>query len=323
MELLKETWKQRPFSYEAFTQFKERKFTGRYVNVDQNGFRVSKDQGVWPPDPENYNVFLFGGSTTFGYGVPDHQTIASYLQESLQDKMGSQVKVYNFGRGFYYWFQERILFERLLTSGYVPHMVIFIDGLNGPGNSTIDKAFFTPRFKKILEKEAHQNFFSKLMKKLKSAVRSMPIITVVSLSILDKKSKTVSKGIIDRYISNKEVTEAVAAVYKVTPIFVWQPLAVYNYDLSYHPLSEKDSLFLNPKRYEYKYMAEMINKKNFGDNFLWCADIQENVHEPLYVDINHYSAKMSKMLAETITKILIEKNILIPVSIHKSKKREE
>ena len=73
-EILRETWG-RPFVYEPFTQFKERPYQGRYVNVNQAGFRASKDQGEWPPDPNNYNIFMFGGSTLFGYCVADDQTI--------------------------------------------------------------------------------------------------------------------------------------------------------------------------------------------------------------------------------------------------------
>src|SRR5262245_56086849 len=128
-KLLKETWS-RPFVYETFTQFKESPYRGDYVNVDENGFRIGKNQGPWPPSPGNLNIFLFGGSTTFGYGVPDHQTIASYLQQFLSDKLGREVRVYNFGRGFYYSTQERILLEKLLSSGFHPDLAVFIDGYN-------------------------------------------------------------------------------------------------------------------------------------------------------------------------------------------------
>jgi hypothetical protein len=81
-ELLRETWN-RGYAYEPFTYFKERPFTGKYVNVDPHGFRVTKEQGPWPPDRNRDFIFLFGGSTSFAYGLPDDQTVASYLQESL------------------------------------------------------------------------------------------------------------------------------------------------------------------------------------------------------------------------------------------------
>ena len=61
-ELLRETWS-RPVIYEAYTQFKERPYEGKYVNVSDNGFRHIKDQGPWPPASDNFNVFVFGGYT--------------------------------------------------------------------------------------------------------------------------------------------------------------------------------------------------------------------------------------------------------------------
>src|SRR6185503_15185425 len=103
--------------YEAFTQFCERPFHGRFVNVSENGFRVSAQQGPWPPDADNFNIFLFGGSTTFGYGLPDSQTVASYLQDDLAARSSPHVRVYNFGRGSYVSEQERVLFEELLLAG--------------------------------------------------------------------------------------------------------------------------------------------------------------------------------------------------------------
>src|SRR6266513_2670043 len=126
-DLLRETWS-RPFLYEPFTGFKERPYRGNYVNVDEHGFRVSKNQASWPPDPRAFNIFVFGGSTTFGYGVSDVETIPSQLQEILRQTLGKPVSIFNFGRGFYYSTQERILFEQLLAEGHIPTLAVFIDG---------------------------------------------------------------------------------------------------------------------------------------------------------------------------------------------------
>src|SRR5205085_2675003 len=103
-----------------------------YVNVDPGGFRWSGDQGPWPPDPKNFNIFFFGGSTGFGYGVRDAETVASQLAAFLnQTKAVSRpIKIYNFGRAGYYSTPERMLFERLLLEGHRPQLAVFMDGLN-------------------------------------------------------------------------------------------------------------------------------------------------------------------------------------------------
>lgn len=71
-------------------------------------------------------VFLLGGSTTFGHGVGDDDTIAAHLQKQL----GDDYAVFNFGTGAYDQTREidRLLYQ--LRQGYRPDVVIFLDGLN-------------------------------------------------------------------------------------------------------------------------------------------------------------------------------------------------
>ena len=78
------------------------------------------------------NIFIFGGSTAFGYGVADQETIASYLQEICRTKR-KNINVYNFACGFYYSTQERILLEKLISKGIDIDIAVFIDGVNEKG----------------------------------------------------------------------------------------------------------------------------------------------------------------------------------------------
>ena len=57
-------------------------------------------------------------------------------------------------------------------------------------------------------------------------------------------------------------------------------------------------------------MAEFVRRNPPGDNFLWCADMQEKLTEPLYVDATHYSGKMSRMVAQKIADFIKEKKLL-------------
>jgi len=118
------------FSYDDYVMFKKTPVRRRYVNVSENGFRVSRAQGPWPPSPTNFNVFVFGGSTTFGLWLPDEQTVPSFLQAALARQLATNVCVYNFGTPYYYSTQERLRFERLLGQGIVPNAAVFVDGYN-------------------------------------------------------------------------------------------------------------------------------------------------------------------------------------------------
>ncbi len=128
-QLLHESWS-RTYRYEPFTQFKEGEFSGRFVHVSEQGFRDTGHGLPWPPAADRLNVFVFGGSTTFGYGVSDGETIPARLQEALEPVCGEAIAVYNLARSNYFSSQESVLFQRLLAQGVRPAMAVFVDGLN-------------------------------------------------------------------------------------------------------------------------------------------------------------------------------------------------
>ena len=308
--LLKETWS-RHFIYEPFTQFKEQPYRGNYVNIDNNGFRYTKNQGSWPPQSQNINIFLFGGSTTFGYGVSDNQTIASYLQQYLNEKLGKNVRVYNFGRGFYYLSQERVLYEQLLTSGFVPDMAIFIDGLNDFSYHE-DEPLFTGYLRQLFNAGALS--MSKQLISKTSLGRAAGIVgdEILSLSqkkavnqLNDPKMAVLLDKIINRYLMDKKLIEAASKVLEVKSIFVWQPIPTYNFDQNNYPFATEGDGELSYSKYGYERMVKVIRENPMGNNFIWCADMQKGLKEPLYVDQFHYSASFSKLIAEVIANQLM------------------
>jgi hypothetical protein len=326
--LLAETWS-RPFLYEPFTEFKERPYHGDYVNVDENGFRFSRDQASSPPAQGNINIFVFGGSTTFGYGVADSETIPSRLQEEFRKQLGAQISVYNFGRGYYFSTQERVLFEKLVLSGYVPNVAIFIDGLNDFYQND-GEPLYAPEFELMMNDPTRA-----MAQALTEKLRNLPIVraardAVHSLSCLVGKcvqkgddgarsdntladtrfrDPTIISRTINRYLSNKKLVEAVSAAYDIKPIFVWQPIPTYKYNPQSHLFA--DAIYDNHgySIYGYPAMLEEIARRPPGDNFLWCADIQEGINEPLYVDQVHYTSAFSKVVASCIATLIIDRHL--------------
>ena len=290
-DLLEETWS-RPYLYEPFTQFKERPSSGRYVNVSEEGYRFSGNQAPWPPDPTKFTVFVFGGSTTFGYGVADHDTVPSHLQVHLRERLDMPVAVFNFGRGFYYSTQERILFEQLLVRGYRPKLAIFIDGLN-EFYHTRDEPLLTPRVRAHVEAPITSGL-EELLRML-PAFRAARRLAEWNESRREKATPNanVVPGIIQRYLANKRIIEAVGLAYGIRTLFVWQPVPTYKYDQAAHLFSVDGMHSLSADGY--RGMAAV--RETLGRNFLWCADIQEGRKEPLYVDQVHYTGAFSKAFA--------------------------
>jgi hypothetical protein len=310
----------RIIQYEPFTQFREKPSAGRYVNVHESGFRLSKNQGPWPPNPANSNVFVFGGSTTFGYGVADDDTIASYLQSELATLgLRRPPRVYNFGRGAYYSTQERILFEQLLVRGVVPDVAVFIDGLNDFFFKD-DMPVLTPWLTRIVEQRGQET------PALAGAVLgALPLSRLLGLPQPDQTTHGYPAApppasvpyddvgtlttVIDRYLANKRVVEAAAREFGVTALFVWQPVPTYRYDLSRQP----NAVPFGPheySRYGYPKMAARQEDGSLGLDFLWCADVHDGFAEPAYVDQVHYSPAMSARIAACVVKLIRERGLL-------------
>jgi len=305
--MIREMW-ERPQVYEDFVHFKERPFAGRFVNVSEYGFRKSKNQGPWPPDSRNVNVFTFGGSTMFGWALPDEQTIASYLQEELSRHSQRPVSVYNFGVNAYYSTQECILLEQLLSKGYKPDIAIFLDGLNEFWQLE-DTPHPWPTSNRSLAESTFSSLVGDLpMTRAAGAVRRL---FAGSRSPSQHEITATAMHVVDRYQRHERTIRSICRAFDVAPVFVWQPVPTYKYDLSYHLLMTDD------QRQEYVFhnvgYAEMDRRERrgeLGSDFLWSADLQQDEKECVYVDACHYTARFSRKLAQSIGTACVERGLL-------------
>jgi hypothetical protein len=280
-ELLDETWS-RPLASERFTGFKERPFSGKYIHVDPRGFRLVKNQGPWPPAPGDDVVFVFGGSTVFGYGLPDDMTIPSFLQERLaKSHPGHAPWVYNFGRGYFAISRERILFEELLVEGYIPKTAVFIDGVN----EFTAEPDFARRAAACLERQDW-------------AAEGFKVTGTPSPSPLPPVPAVRAEEAVARYLACRRVLEGVAKAYGVRILFVWQPMPYYEYDTTASPWYVGAPWGFPAAPSGYAMIHERLPE--LREDFLWAADIQKGLHEPLYVDGIHYGEKLSRLVANAV-----------------------
>lgn len=325
--------------FESYVHYRASPKEGQFYGVTGPGYRRVKNQGPWPLSNENYNVFFFGGSTSFGVG-PYWGTVASYLQEAMNagGVRNQPVRVYNFGRSGYHSNQEIILFQRLLSAGHVPQMVVFMDGLNdfcftdtNPSGWTMLARHFNSVSSAAVRKSAAQGVVTE-WEKIKSFLQTLPlsrlINAVISRAVEEPQPQytkptnaveetpeapAVLNTIVDRYLAFKLQVEGVSAAFGIQPVFVWQPIPTYKYDANYH-LFYPDRLgcHVNSK-HGYPIMAERVTRKGgMGANFVWAADMQEKLTEPLYIDAFHYTAPMSKRLANLIAEHMQEKSLSLP-----------
>jgi lysophospholipase L1-like esterase len=313
--LFMESWEWREYGYAPFSQLAEQPYTGEYVNVTAAKFRKGKTKAPWPPPKDATTVFVFGGSTTFGYGLPDWQTVPSFLSESLRRKSGGTVLVYNFGRAFFYSTHEMLEFLRLISDSHRLDVAIFIDGLNEFYYHE-DKLIWTKRLSRLTEqtnpsawrlvlafgrKLPAYEFGTFLIRYLGRGGKSKVQQAEENIrKIASGGGPETANRIIDRYLRNKAMIEALGRHSGTTTLFVWQPVPTYKYDLKSHLFSH-----LIPDRHtrtggSYDIARARYDKGDFGGNVAWCADIQEGLKKPFYVDSVHYSAELSRLFADCI-----------------------
>lgn len=293
-KLLLETWNRTyAFDYKPFVQFSEHPIQGNFVTVNEYGLRNFKDYPI-PIDTSYFNIFMFGGSTTFGYGVTDKETIAFWLEKNLQKIHNKKVKVYNWGCGNYYSSQESALFITLLKNGIVPQMAIFIDGLNEAQHPFADEPKFTQTLYALMQKNVIVNF-----KKLEyiGLIRfTNTILNLLQPKTVETSYKSNCFLLVNRYLQNKKIIKSVAAAYGVTCIFSLQPITHlhFNPNQNLFVQTQNDIPNFNLLQNFYNAFTDSIKQ---SENIVDLTTIRAGFLNTAFVDQVHYNEDVHKLLA--------------------------
>jgi hypothetical protein len=279
------------YVYAPFVEFAPRPGAGRFINITAAGFRQGKTPAVWPPAPDDFTVFVFGGSTTFGFGLPDDETLVSALEVKLAPRYpGRTVRCYNFGRGYYFSAQERALFESLLAQGFTPDLAVFVDGLNdfiyhdGMPELTPELAAF-------------------IAPDLPAPQRVEPA---------DERSRTLAvERMIAGYERNIRLTEALGRAAGVPVVFIGQPVPFLDFPMSAatYPFA---STFAEHRLagWGYDRFKQAAREGRFGERFVWCGNAFAQAERIMYVDSIHYSAAGAELLAGCIVERAAQAGLL-------------
>ena len=113
--------------YQPYTLWTTGPFQGNLVNIDRYGDRVTHFNSS---RPGALQVWMPGGSTTWGAGAPDDQTIPSYLAKLFNETWKVDTQVRNLGEMAFVSTQELFRLQRELQADGRPGVVVFYDGVN-------------------------------------------------------------------------------------------------------------------------------------------------------------------------------------------------
>ena len=315
----------------------------RYFNISKNGFRLNGEDQTWPPDPDKYTIFCFGGSTTLGSGLEDGQSISACIQRLLEKRFPCEV--YNFGSNAYTSRQEAMRFLDIIDKGVKPDLAVFIDGYNESyyalGNNQL-VYFLNSIYQE--EKRRKQYGFLKgildysltMFRNRKNDIRSgyawksfEPNISPedrdkhlsdeaiikalrnsdkqISIREFDEFQVNIAKTVWERYLDSMSIIRALVQRNNIRTFFIWQPVPFYKVK-SKHRLVEKLYCF-----FRYGVLSQSVynwlNEMNFPgteccSDFLNLSDLAENRNDSCYIDIGHYSPAFCQVIAENISKAI-------------------
>jgi hypothetical protein len=282
------------YIYQPWVEFSERAFNSELVNVDDTMPMPTRRTWSSDGDGQPLVVWMFGGSTMFGWGVPDDETIPSHAAKMLSRKLPQRnVTVINHGHSYFFSSQELALFHTLLRRGARPHFAVFLDGLNESFRfSLADVPAFSDRLRSAFEREQRRNptlerYFHvspefPLMRLLASFRRRL------STDRIAPATSPLTYDAVHKYRVNMDAAVALGTAYGIETLFFWQPVPA-------------DANYAHART-----LASRVRPSIDSDNFHFVADLFGGTDPAdIYVDPHHYGDKASEALATVIAQQIL------------------
>ncbi len=279
-------------NYYDYIMWRRNDFSGETINIS-NGYRLNKAHEEFT---FKKNIWVFGGSTVWGTGSRDFETIPSFL-ESLSNK-----KVINMGEAGYTTTQELNLLIKNLTF-FKPKYIIFYDGFND--------VYFKCREENNFYSSARENKIkrkinnSELLNLLEPTFRGITFIQKIlnkkfrQLSFDCHKNLEKSNKIAQVFVDNWMLAKKISENYKIKFIPILQPNAFTTKSNLKHLKLDK-SLELQVKTLYPLIKNELEKRKIEYVNFEKLLDEKKY----FFIDFVHASPNANKKIANEIIKYL-------------------
>jgi hypothetical protein len=294
------------WDYQPYIEWRTRPAQGEYINVDANGIRRTPGSNC---GPDTFRIFMFGGSTVWGYGAPDWGTIPAYVQAELS----GDVCVVNYADVGYNSTQSLIKLIGELQRGNVPDMAIFYDGANEvtaaytsgrPGAHFYfnqfevaiqgNPAFMSPEggvaspWLDLLEQ-------TNTYRLLRNTPPAMPE------PIFPPYSDDFVSAIVDVYLTNMHAGVLLAEDYDFDFLAFWQPLLVLNEE----QVTEEEQRFLWEMPWGLPELFKLVYPKiQSVENIHDLTHVLDDHEGSVWIDFNHLSPLGNERVVEEMLKVI-------------------
>ncbi|NWG18313.1 MAG: hypothetical protein HXY41_16945 [Chloroflexi bacterium] len=294
------------WAYRPYRLWQTRPFNGQFINVDELGRRATPGSDCAAQDRR---VFAFGGSTMWGYGVPDWGTIPAYLQAGLDDAC-----VVSYGEMGFNSTQSLIRLIERLQAGDVPDVVIFYDGSNDvtaahrssrPGAHFSEEAV-APAVENAL------NAGGAGVSPLRALVTNTAIYRLLAGAAqagpdwaLPPFAPGFVDGVADTYLNNLRAASALAREYGFAFYAFLQPVL----PLAGEPANAEQQMFLwdmpggLPELFRAVYPRWMAAAESLP--YLYnLSDVLDGQPYPVWIDFNHLTPWGNLAVADAMLKVI-------------------
>ena len=321
--------------YEPYTIWDRRYYPGDLISIDFGGFRPTTNNSE---AEDALQVWVFGGSTAWGEGAPDDETIPSHLA-GLMNAWGVDTAVKNLGERGYVSTQEVVFLYRELQAGRRPDVVVFYDGINdaaaasnwpeAPG-SHVSLHRIRDRFQfGEVPSERRREFVRSLgiykasrivLDRLEARERTARLRqddseVDITPKFLDANFRFLGGQAVDVWLANRDLVLAMGDEFGFTSLFVLQPslwtdgkpLHVSERRILSEHLERRAMTHIMATRAEMSsILGERRRDGTLPSNVYDLGDVFSAVEEPVYIDYVHTAGPGYRIVAEALFERLRE-----------------
>lgn len=306
-EYFDELFRSTDLEWRSYVYWRRRPFRGRYVNVDENGFRRTW-QDPRTPSTKPIRIFAFGGSTMWGMGARDEFTIASYLAKGLSEATSdARIEVTNFGELGYVSTQGLLSLEVALQRGNVPDVVVFYDGVNDAFSSFQNAVAGSPQ-NELRRRLSFENLrLAALMELADGSAALAPLLRKVQdgvwLQAYERRTPeqrhALARDTLELYRSNLEIAGALGRRYGFRSLFYWQP----NVFSKRRPTDDERGIMEGLDLWREFFQATYEVVRSDGElardpGFHDLQDVFGDSAQPYYFDCCHTNERANEIVAE-------------------------
>jgi lysophospholipase L1-like esterase len=267
-------------------------------------------------------IICLGGSSLWGFGARDDQTIPSHLAREL-NRRGIAAEVHNLAEIGYVSTQELIELMGLLQTGERPDYVIFYDGVNDTTSALLEGTAGVSTNERNRRQEFNllqspgglaTNLAASLVKnsallRLAQSIRRRfgPGVETAYPSPSKGERGQLAEDVVARYRANVEMIQNLGRAYGFRPLFFWQPTVFGKPRRTPFEAEEKEKYAWTEAMFasvygEIRGDLGLKSEPDFHDLSTIFAD------EPdlIYIDYCHTTEDANARIAAAITETLVK-----------------